>query len=232
MILYIFSGSRAHTFFTTDTFSWIKVLPYLGVLIAAMMSVNVMVVLLLGTVLCGIIGLLCGSFSMWGWINAMGVGITNMSELIIVTILAGGTLEMIRQNGGLVWIIQKMTAKIDSARGAELSIAGVVSFANLCTANNTIALVMAGPIAKEIAQKFHIAPKRAASILDIFSCFVQGIIPYGAQLLMAANLANTSPVVIMKTLYYPYLLGIGALLAIYYRFPRRYTQKQETSTQA
>lgn len=232
MILYIFSGSGAHTFFTTDTFSWIKVLPYLGVLVAAMMSVNVMVVLLLGTVLCGIIGLLCGSFSMWGWINAMGVGITNMSELIIVTILAGGTLEMIRQNGGLVWIIQKMTTKIDSARGAELSIAGVVSFANLCTANNTIALVMAGPIAKEIAQKFHIAPNRAASILDIFSCFVQGIIPYGAQLLMAANLANTSPVVIMKTLYYPYLLGIGALLAIYYRFPRRYTQKQETSTQA
>ena len=224
MILYIFAGSSAKTMFEADAVSWVKVLPYLVVLVAAMMSVNVMVVLLLGTVLCGIIGLACGSFTVWGWTNAMGVGITNMAELIIVTLLAGGTLELIRYNGGLAWIIQKMTAKIDSSRGAEMSIAGVVSFANLCTANNTIALVMAGPIAKEIAARFHIAPNRTASLLDIFSCVVQGIIPYGAQLLMAANLAGVPPVGIMKFLYYPYLLGIGALLAIYFRWPRKYTQ--------
>ena len=136
---------------------------------------------------------------------------------------------MIRYNGGLAWIIQKMTAKINSRRGAEMSIAGVVSFANLCTANNTIALIMAGPIAKEIAQRFHIAPNRAASLLDIFSCFVQGIIPYGAQLLMAASLSGVSPVSIMQYLYYPYLLGIGALLAIWVGYPRRHTEAENSS---
>lgn len=223
-ILYIFAGSGAQSSFDAGTVSWIKVLPYLVVLVAAMMSVNVMLVLLGGTLLCGFIGLCTGSFTVWGWINAMGAGITGMSELIIVTLLAGGMLEMIRYNGGLAWIIQKMTAKIDTARGAEFSIAGVVSFANLCTANNTIALIMAGPIAKEIAGRFKIAPNRAASLLDIFSCFVQGIIPYGAQLLMAANLADVSPVTIMKSLYYPYLLGLGALLAIWLRYPRKHTR--------
>jgi len=223
-ILYIFAGSGAQSSFAAGTVSWIKVLPYLVVLVAAMMSVNVMLVLFGGTVLCGFIGLCTGSFTIWGWTNAMGAGITGMAELIIVTLLAGGMLEMIRYNGGLAWIIKKMTAKIDTARGAEFSIAGVVSFANLCTANNTIALIMAGPIAKEIAGKFKLAPNRAASLLDIFSCFVQGIIPYGAQLLMAANLSGTSPVTIMKSLYYPYLLGLGALLAIWLRYPRKHTR--------
>ena len=148
-----------------------------------------------------------------------------MGELIIVSLLAGGMLEMIRYNGGLAWIIKKMTVNIESRRGAELSIAGIVSFANLCTANNTIALIMAGPIAKEIAQRFGIAPNRAASLLDIFSCFVQGIIPYGAQLLMAASLSGISPVNIMKYLYYPYLLGIGALLVILFGLPRKYAEE-------
>ena len=162
----------------------------------------------------------------------MGAGINAMGELIIVTLLAGGMLEMIRYNGGLAWIIQKMTAKISSRRGAELSIAGVISFANLCTANNTIALIMAGPIAKEIAQRFGIAPNRSASLLDIFSCFVQGVIPYGAQLLMAASLSGVSPVSIMRYLYYPYLLGIGALLAIWLGFPRTHAPQQAAKTEA
>jgi len=183
-----------------------------------------MVVLLGGTIFCGVIGVATESLSVWSWVNAMGKGITGMAELIIVTLLAGGTLEMIRYNGGLAWIIQKLTHHITSKRSAELSIAGIVSFANLCTANNTIALVMAGPIAKEIAQKFRIAPRRAASLLDIFSCVVQGIIPYGAQLLMAANLSGVSPVEIMKSLYYPYLLGLGALGAILLQLPKRYTR--------
>ena len=231
-ILYILLGSSAQSSFAAGDISWVKVLPYFIVLAAAVMGVNVMVVLLGGTILCGVIGMLTGAFDIWGWTTSMGAGINGMGELIIVTILAGGMLEMIRYNGGLAWIIQKMTAKIRSRKGAELSIAGVVSFANLCTANNTIALIMAGPIAKEIAQRFHIAPNRAASLLDIFSCFVQGIIPYGAQLLMAASLSGISPVQIMKYLYYPYLLGVSALLAIWLGFPRKYTAQTDTPMEA
>ena len=231
-ILYVLLGSGAQNSFAAGEISWVKVLPYFIVLAAAVMGVNVMVVLLGGTVLCGLIGLLTGAFNVWGWTTAMGAGINGMGELIIVTILAGGMLEMIRYNGGLAWIIQKMTARIRSRKGAELSIAGVVSFANLCTANNTIALIMAGPIAKEIAQRFHIAPNRSASLLDIFSCFVQGVIPYGAQLLMAASLSGVSPVSIMKYLYYPYLLGIGALLAIWLGFPRKYATSADTPMEA
>ena len=225
MILYIFAGAQAVPQLQVQPFSWVKVLPYAAVLLAALRGVNVMLVLLGGTLLCGAIGVGTGSLTLWSWVNAMGAGITGMSELIIVTLLAGGMLEMIRYNGGLAWIIHKLTYRITSKRSAELSIAGIVSFANLCTANNTIALIMAGPIAKEIAQKFRIAPRRAASLLDIFSCVVQGIIPYGAQLLMAANLAGVSPVEIMKTLYYPYLLGLGALLAIFLQLPKRYTRE-------
>ena len=225
-ILYILEGSGAKTLFVHNAVIWIKVLPYIAVLAAAIMGVNVMLVLLGGTMLCGIIGLATGSFNVWGWTTAMGNGITGMGELVIVTILAGGMLEMIRYNGGLAWIIQKVTTRIESLRGAEFSLAAVVSFANLCTANNTIALIMAGPIAKEIATRFGIAPNRSASLLDIFSCFVQGIIPYGAQLLMAASLTGVSPVHIMRYLYYPYLLGIGALVAIWFGLPRRYARRE------
>ena len=225
MILYIFAGSQALPTLQTQSFSWLKVLPYIAVLLAALRGVNVMLVLIGGTLLCGAIGIATQSLTVWTWINAMGAGITGMAELIIVTLLAGGMLEMIRYNGGLAWIIQKMTRRISSKRSAELSIAGIVSFANLCTANNTIALIMSGSIAKEISQKFHISPRRAASLLDIFSCVVQGIIPYGAQLLMAANLSGVSPVEIMKSLYYPYLLGIGALSAIFLQLPHKYTRQ-------
>lgn len=220
MIIYMFCGSSAVNTIEHAPVEWLKVLPYLVVLAAAVMGVNVMAVLLIGTLLAGAIGLAGGSFGPWEWTSSLGNGITGMGELIIVTILAGGMLEMIRYNGGLAWIIQKMTRNIHTRKGAELSIAGLVSFANLCTANNTIALIMAGSIAKEIATKFGVPARRAASLLDIFSCFVQGLIPYGAQLLMAASLTGVSPLAIMKFLYYPYLLGIGALLAIWTGYPR------------
>lgn len=226
LVLYMFSGGTALAAPAHGTVEWVKVIPYAAVLAAAVMGVNVMAVLFTGTVLAGIIGLLRGSFGPWEWTASLGGGITGMGELIIVTILAGGMLEMIRYNGGIAWIIQKMTANIRSRKGAELSIAGLVSFANLCTANNTIALIMAGPIAKEIASKFHVPARRAASLLDIFSCFVQGLIPYGAQLLMAASLTGVSPLAIMKYLYYPYLLGAGALLAIWTGYPRISVQPQ------
>lgn len=223
-IIYIIAGYGADITYIPEKIEWIKVIPYLVVLVTAVFGVNVMVVLFIGILISGIVGLLSGSFDIWGWNAAMGEGITSMGELIIVTLLAGGMLEMIRYNGGIDWIILKLTSHIRSSKGAEMSIAGLVSFANLCTANNTIALIMAGPIAKDIADKFQVDPRRSASILDIFSCVVQGIIPYGAQLLMAAGLSNISPIEIMQYLYYPYLLGIGTLLAILFQYPRKYSK--------
>ncbi len=222
-LLYIVVGLGVQENYCPDNIEWVKVLPYLVVLITAVAGVNVMAVLFLGILLSGITGLLTGTFDIWNWNAAMGSGIVSMGELIIVTLLAGGMLEMIRYNGGIEWIIQKLTSRINSQRGAEASIAGLVSFADLCTANNTIALIMSGPIAKDIADRFHIDPKRSASLLDIFSCSVQGIIPYGAQILIASGLGKVSPIEIMQYLYYPYLLGFGAILAIIFRYPHKYT---------
>lgn len=222
-IIYVVTGSGIENSFAPASIEWAKVIPYLVVLITAICGVNVMFVLLIGIVLSGVTGLLTGGFGIWGWTASMGLGITNMGELIIVTLLAGGMLEMIRYNGGIDWIIQKLTAHIHSTKGAEASIGALVCFANLCTANNTIALIMAGPIAKDIADRYKVDPRRSASLLDIFSCFVQGIIPYGAQLLMAAGLGHVSPIEIMQYLYYPYLLGAGAILAICFNYPGKYT---------
>ena len=222
-LLYIISGLGVNETYQPESIEWVKVLPYLVVLITAVAGMNVMLVLVVGILLSGLTGLFTGTFDIWAWNAAMGNGIIGMGELIIVTLLAGGMLEMIRYNGGIEWIIRKLTARINSPRGAETSIAGLVCFANLCTANNTIALIMSGPIAKDIATRFHIDPRRSASLLDIFSCFVQGIIPYGAQILMAAGLGTTSPIAIMQYLYYPYLLGLAAALAIFFQYPRKYS---------
>ncbi|MGL4229636.1 MAG: Na+/H+ antiporter NhaC family protein [Tannerellaceae bacterium] len=223
-LLYVFIGQSMNTTYQTGPIEWIKVVPYLAVLVGAVAGVNVLAVLVMGILLSGIVGLITGSFTLWDWTAAMGSGINGMGELIIVTILAGGMLEMIRYNGGIDWIIQKLTSRISSTRGAEFSIGALVSFANMCTANNTIALIMAGPIAKDIATRYNVDPRRSASILDTFSCFVQGIIPYGAQLLMAAGLSGVSPIEIMEYLYYPYLLGLGSILAIWFGYPRKYAQ--------
>lgn len=223
-IVYLFQGSEITTTPTVTPIEWLKVIPYILVLTTALAGVNVMIVLLLGILCSGIVGIITGSIQFWGWIAAMGTGISGMGELIIITLLAGGMLEMIRYNGGIAYIIQKLTTHVKSKKGAELSIAALVSFADLCTANNTIALIMSGPIAKDIASRFSIDPRKSASLLDTFSCFMQGIIPYGAQLLMAAGLASITPLAIMQYLYYPYLMGVAALLAIFFRYPRKYSR--------
>lgn len=223
-IVYLFQGSEITTTPTVTPIEWLKVIPYILVLTTALAGVNVMIVLLLGILCSGIVGIIIGSIQFWGWIAAMGTGISGMGELIIITLLAGGMLEMIRSNGGIAYIIQKLTTRVKSKKGAELSIAALVSFADLCTANNTIALIMSGPIAKDIASRFGIDPRKSASLLDTFSCFMQGIIPYGAQLLMAAGLASITPLAIMQYLYYPYLMGVAALLAIFFRYPRKYSR--------
>ena len=179
--------------------------------------------LFLGILTSGLIGILSSGFDLFGWFGAMGAGITGMGELIIITLLAGGMLEMIRYNGGIDYIIVKLTRHVNSKRAGELSIAGLVCLANLCTANNTIAVITIGPIAKNIADRFGIDCRKSASILDTFSCFIQGIIPYGAQMLIAAGLASISPLSIIQYLYYPMLIGICALSAIVFRYPRRYS---------
>ena len=212
---YILLGWNVQSPSTADTsIEWMKVFPYLLVLATALAGIHVMTVLTLGLLATGLIGIGMGYFSFMAWFQAMGSGMTGMGELIIVTLLAGGVLSLIRFNGGIAYIIEKITAHIRSRRGAEFSIAGLVSLANLCTANNTIAIITAGPIAKEISDKFHIPPKRSASILDTFSCLVQGVIPYGAQMLMAAGISQVSPLLVMKYLYYPLILGICSTLAI------------------
>ena len=223
-IVYLFQGSEITTTPTVTPIEWLKVIPYILVLTTALAGVNVMIVLLLGILCSGIVGIITGSIQFWGWLAAMGTGISGMGELIIITLLACGMLEMIRYNGGIAYIIQKLTTRVKSKKGAELSIAALVSFADLCTANNTIALIMSGPIAKDIASRFGIDPRKSASLLDTFSCFMQGIIPYGAQLLMAAGLASITPLAIMQYLYYPYLMGVAALLAIFFRYPRKYSR--------
>lgn len=208
---------------------YMKVLPYLIVLITAIAGMNVMAVLTLGTLLCGVIGIgshllgASGSYDLFGWFSAMGNGIIGMGELIIIAMMAGGMLEIIRENGGIDFIINKITAHVNSKRGAELSIAALVSMVNICTANNTVAILTVGNISKKIGDRFGVDNRKAASILDTFSCMVQGLIPYGVQMLLAAGLANISPMDILPYLYYPLAIGVAALLAILLRYPRRYS---------
>jgi Na+/H+ antiporter NhaC len=155
--------------------------------------------------------------------GAMGSGILGMGELIIITMMAGGLLEIIRQNGGIDFIIRHLTRHVHSKRGAELAIGGLVSFVNVCTANNTVAILTVGSISKQIGDRYGVDNRKAASILDTFSCMIQGVIPYGAQLLMAAGLAQLNPVSIIPYLYYPLAIGVAALLSILLRYPKQYS---------
>lgn len=204
--------------------SFLLTLPYLLVLVAAVAGMNVLGVLTLGIIACGAVGLGTGTLPAWDWIAALGSGITGMGELIIVTLMAGGMLELIRYNGGIDYLLKHLTRGISGKRGAELTIAILVSVANLCTANNTIAILTTGKVSREITKQYGLDPRKTASILDTFSCFVQGLIPYGAQLLLASNLAGVSPMDIVPNLYYPFIMGGCALLSILLRFPRRYSR--------
>lgn len=218
---------------------YLKVLPYIVVLITAICGMNVMAVLTLGTILCGAIGIgfhylgtdmmaansmgATGSYDLFGWFSAMGNGVIGMGELIIIAMMAGGMLEIIRENGGIDYIIKKLTSHVGSKRGAELSIAALVSMVNICTANNTVAILTVGNIAKKIGDKFGVDNRKAASILDTFSCTVQGLIPYGVQMLLAAGLSGLNPLDIIPYLYYPIAIGVAALLAVLLRYPKRYS---------
>lgn len=223
LLYYVVAGWNLEVVAGAASVDWVKIIPYLVVLATAIAGMNVMIVLTLGLFASGVIGICSGSFSVFDWLGTMGGGIAGMSDLIIVTLLAGGMLEVIRHNGGIDYIIRILTGRVSNRRTAELSIAALVGIANICTANNTIAIVTVGPIARKISERFGIDPRRSASLLDIFSCVVQGIIPYGAQMLMAAGLASVSPLETVRYLYYPYALGAVALLAIVFRYPRKYS---------
>ncbi|MBE6230357.1 MAG: Na+/H+ antiporter NhaC family protein [Bacteroidales bacterium] len=222
-VLYIIKGADVVYVPEVEQVKLFMLIPYMLIIVLALLGVNVLLVLLAGIASCAIIGFAFEGLCWTCWLESMGKGIAGMGDLIIVTMLAGGVLEIIRYGGGLDYLISKMTSHIRGKRGAEASIALLVSLANLCTANNTIAIITTGDIARDISQKYNIDPRRSASLLDTFSCLVQGIIPYGAQMLMASGLAAVSAVSILEYLYYPLAMGLCTIMAIVFRLPRRYS---------
>ena len=221
--LYVFLGADVTAIPESRPIEWFKLIPYILVIAFALSGVNVAVVLAAGLGVNAIIGFCTGCFTWSGFLGSIGGGIAGMADLIIVTIMAGGMLELIKVNGGIDFIVNGLTKRINGKRGAELSIAGLVALANFCTANNTIAIITTGRIAKDITDRFGLDPRKTASILDTFSCLVQGIIPYGAQLLMAGGLAGISMISIIQHLYYPFIMGACAFLAILLRIPKKYS---------
>ena len=173
-----------------------------------------------GTIFAGIVGVATGAFDVFGAVDAASTGMIGMAEIVILSIIIGGTLELIKRNGGIDYLLGFIKRRIRTQKGAEFGIAALVSLVDMCTANNTIAIVMAGPLAKDIAEEYDIDPRRTASILDIFAACIQGIIPYGAQLLIAAGLVGVSPMEILGYLHYPMLMGICGLIAIALGFPK------------
>ena len=223
LVVYFFLGTSLNTSAEVGGVNFWLVLPYLAVVILAVCGINVLLTLTIGIILTGIIGISHGAYDVFGWFSAMNEGMMGMSELIIVTILAGGMLEIIRHNGGINLIIKALTRNIKGARGGEMSIAALTCLVNICTANNTVAIITTGPIAKDVAKRFGIDPRKSASILDTASCFTQGMLPYGAQVLIAAGLSGLNPIAIIPHLFYPMLIGIALVLAILFRYPRKYS---------
>ena len=218
--IYIFQGQSLSVSTEHYDVDWVKMLPYLLVIALALLGQNVTVILSIGIAANALIGFLYGEFTWDGWLESIGTGIAGMNDLIVVTLLAGGMLELIRAGGGLDLIVRGLTKHIHGPRGAQLSIAALVSMADICTANNTIAIVTVGGIAKDIGDRYGVAPRKLASLLDTFSCLVQGLIPYGAQILMAAGIAGIAPTAIVPHLYYPMVMGLCALLAILFNYPK------------
>ena len=217
LVVYYFLGRDVTGLKDVPEVDFLRVIPYLTVIISAMCGLNVVLVLMFGLAISGLIGICQGSFDLWGWFASIQSGITNMSDLIIMTLLAGGMLSIIRHNGGIDYLLKALTKKINGRRGGEMSISLMVFLVNLCTANNTVALITVGPIAKDISQRYGISPRRSASILDTVSCFTQGILPYGMQTLMAVSLTALTPIDVFTHLYYPMLIGLAVFLSILFK---------------
>ncbi len=222
-VIYIILGSGISSVPVTDSVRWIMLLPYVVTIGLAIAGVNVVTVLTFGTLLNGVLGIATGCFDAIGWMVAIGNGINGLNEIIIVIMLSGGMLELVRYNGGIDFIVRSVSKFVHTKRGAELSLGLLVGFVTFCTANNTIAILTTGKISRELSEKYGVNPIKSASILDTFSCMVQSLVPYGMHLLMASAMAHIGTFVLMKYLYYPYVLGVVALLAILLRFPRKYS---------
>ena len=220
-IIYVVLGSGAAEIAVGEQVSWWKVIPYLTVLVCAACGMNVLTVLVIGNLLTCSTGVFDGSYDMMGWINSTLQGIMGMSELILISMLAGGIFALISYNGGLAFVVNSIIRRAKTRAGAELRICVLVAFANICTANNTIAILSVGDIARRVSEEFDIDPRRSASLLDTTSCCVQGLLPYGAQLLMASGLAGISAMSIVPYLFYPFLLGIAVLATIAIRSRKR-----------
>ncbi len=219
--LYLFLGlSGGEEVVATTSAEWYKAIPYLLVLVCAIAGVEVLTVLVLGIISTLVIGLSCGSLTALTFCEAAGGGVLAMGELIIITLMAGGLMNMVKQGGGFEFITRAITNTVSGKRGAEAAIAGLTVMTDICTANNTIAIITVGPIARDLSEKYGISPRKSASLLDTASCFAQGVLPYGAQLLMASGLAKVSPIEIIPHLYYPMAIGVMVVLSIIFQFPR------------
>ncbi len=212
--LYLWGNQVAEIPTIVGDVEWIKVLPYVLVILLAVLGVNVLLVLGVGIVAADVVGLSTGAMSSLDILRAIGIGLESMYELILVTLLAGGLMSIVKGAGGFDYLINRLTKNVNSRRGAESAVVALTALTNLCTANNTIAILTAGPIARDLSQRYSVSARRTASLMDTTSCFVQGIIPYGAQLLMASGLAGITPFSIIPHLYYPMLIGLMVVLSI------------------
>ena len=220
LAIYIFGNMPSGAVTVSESIDWFKAVPYIVVIVCALAGMNVLAVLLIGIAITDAIGLWSGSFTTISLFTSAGDGLSSMCELIVVTLLAGGLMNMVKVGGGFDFLIRTLTRKISGRRGAESVIVALTALTNLCTANNTIAIITVGPIARDISSRYGVSARRSASLMDTASCFVQGVIPYGAQMLMASGLASVSPVEILAHLYYPALLGGMLLLSIVFRYPK------------
>ncbi len=223
LLFYVLLGTQTPTGQMPLPFDWWLVIPYAGVLIASLAGINVSIVLALGCLLTGVIGGATAQFTPMEWIASMAAGINGMGELILISMLAGGLMEVIRHNGGIVYLMRLLTKRIHGKRSAECCVGLLVGLTNLCTANNTVAILSVAHIAKDLSARYRLDPRKTASILDTASCTVQGLIPYGAQLLMAGGLAAISPMSIVPYMIYPLLIGVSTLLAILFRYPGKFS---------
>ena len=220
LAIYLFSGISMDYNYDIPSVPFYLAIPYLAVIVCALSGMNVLKVLVFGILLTDVLGLFFG-VKFLALFEAAGDGVQSMCELILVTLLAGGIMNMIKTAGGFDWLIERMTRKIGNRRGGESIISLLTAITNFCTANNTIAIITVGGIARDISSRFGISPKRSASLMDTTSCFVQGLLPYGAQILMASGLSGLSPFEIIPHLYYPMLIGVMVVFAIVFQFPRQ-----------
>ena len=217
LVLFFFTSRGFEASAEVGAWNFVEVIPYLVVLIGALIGLNVFLVLFIGIILSMIVGISGGAFTFMESFTIIGQGMTGMFEISIISIIVACMVSLIRENGGIALIIETIEKTVKGKRGAELGIGILVLLVDLCTANNTVAIVMAGPVARDIADKFGVDRRRSASILDIFASVGQGLIPYGAQLLTAAALVGISPIALIPNLYYPILMLVCVVLFIFFR---------------